>query len=167
MAADFFFHCFFTFLASGGQNMRLINKSNKIILFCHILLGHMQLFCFFLFGQEVQNGSKMAKICQKKGQNSPFFCGPKAHYWSFSGPKAHYWSFPHVCVRAWPLYDYGQYGCVGRRPTYPSPPQGLGFFGVKRQKILVIQIYIFKTSLIFYLIELIWRVQFWFCQMIN
>ena len=26
---------------------------------------------------------------------------------------------------------------VGRRPTHPSPPQGLGFFGAKRKKILV------------------------------
>ena len=44
---------------------------------------------------------------------------------------------PEANIGAHPAFGHGQHGCVGHRPTHPSPPQGLGFFGAMRQKILV------------------------------
>ena len=58
---NFFFSLFFHFLASGGQNMILSNKSNKIIFFCHILLGHMQLFYFSFWSGSPLNWPKRAQ----------------------------------------------------------------------------------------------------------
>ena len=36
---------------------------------------------------------------------------------------------PEAQIGARPPFGHGQQGCVGRRPTHPSPPQGLGFIG--------------------------------------
>ena len=36
---------------------------------------------------------------------------------------------PEAQIGAWPPFGHGHRGCVGRRPTHPSPPQGLGFIG--------------------------------------
>ena len=36
---------------------------------------------------------------------------------------------PEAQNGARPPFGHGQHGCVGGRPTHPSPLQGLGFFG--------------------------------------
>ena len=36
---------------------------------------------------------------------------------------------PEARIGARPPFGHGQQGCVGRRPTHPSPLQGLGFIG--------------------------------------
>ena len=73
----------------------LTKKSHKIKLFCHILIGHMELFNFFF---SVRKSSKLTKTgpkwlkSPKKGQKG----GPNWHtvaVWSWAdgvcGPKAH------------------------------------------------------------------------------
>ena len=36
---------------------------------------------------------------------------------------------PEAQIGARLPFGHGQQGCVGQRPTHPSPPQGLGFIG--------------------------------------
>ena len=102
-----------------GKNMRLRNKSHEIHFLSHPPRSYVtfSFYSFFKFSKEnLQNGQnpwKWLKSAQKKGRNSPFFIGPKAHYWSF----------PRACVHTWLLSGYGQHG-YGPRANTQAPRRG-------------------------------------------